>query len=146
MTAGVETPHWHCAGDHAVQLYRHSKAQALPLCCAPPPAKLAEVAQLSLEQEDWETALAAAQDLAAANPGAAARVVTDVMDAVQTHGGDISVVAAGIAFLHAADQHQDTVKVSRLHFTMPVTWCRVPGFLHMVWHTPNSCMALLSLS
>ncbi|KAL3161546.1 hypothetical protein ABBQ32_010413 [Trebouxia sp. C0010 RCD-2024] len=73
-------------GDRALQLYKHSRSQALPLCGAPPAAKLAEVAQLSLHRQDWDTALAAAQDMAAAKPRAAAHIVTALMDGIQTKG------------------------------------------------------------
>lgn len=74
------------SGDRALQLYKHSRSQALPLCGAPPAAKLAEVAQLSLHRQDWDTALAAAQDMAAAKPRAAAHIVTALMDGIQTKG------------------------------------------------------------
>lgn len=80
-----------------------------------PAAKLAEVAQLSIGHQDWETALAAAQDLGATHKGAAAQVVADIMSALQAHGGSISAVAAGMALLRAANQHEDTVKARVLH-------------------------------
>ena len=68
------------------------------------------MAQLSLERQEWDTALAAAQDMAAAQPKAAARVVTAIMDAVQAQGANISEVAAGMALLHDAHQHEDTIR------------------------------------
>ena len=70
------------------------------------------MAQLSLQRQDWDTALAAAQDMAAAKPTAAAQLVVNIMDAVQTQGGNISAVAAGMALLHAAHQHEDAIRVS----------------------------------
>ncbi|KAL3161690.1 hypothetical protein ABBQ38_008789 [Trebouxia sp. C0009 RCD-2024] len=120
------------SGDHALQLYRHSKSQALPLCGAPPAAKLAEVAQLSLQRQDWDTALAAAQDLAAAKPIAAAQIVTDLMHAVQTQGGSISAFAAGMTLLHAAHQHEDTVRLFGLLEAQSAKLLQ-PGHLHMAF-------------
>ena len=70
------------------------------------------MAQLSLERQDWETAMAVAQDMAAADPKAAAQIGMKVMDAVQSQGGNISAVAAGMALLHAAHQHEDAIRVS----------------------------------
>lgn len=75
----------------------------MPACAFPPAAKLADVAQLSIGCQDWETALAAGQDLRVTDTGAAAQVVTNLMNAVQTHGGSISAIAPGLALLHAAD-------------------------------------------
>ena len=119
--AGQLTPRGCPAGDQVLQLYRHSKSQALPLCSAPSAAKLAEVAQLSLQRQDWDTAMAAAQDMSAAEPKAAAQVVTAIMDAVQTQGASVSAVAAGMALLHAAHQHKETVRVSLSHCIVLLT-------------------------
>ena len=104
-------------GDYVVQLYKHFRSQAVPACTFPSTAKLAEVAQLSVERQQWATAMAAAQDLAATNAEAAAQVAADIMHTIQTHSGPISTLAAGMALLHAADRRRDTVKVSLLHCT-----------------------------
>ncbi|KAL3161708.1 hypothetical protein ABBQ38_008807 [Trebouxia sp. C0009 RCD-2024] len=120
------------SGDRVLQLYRHSKSAALPLCGAPPAAKLAEVAQLSLQRQDWDTALAAAQHMAAAQPRPAALVVTNLMDAVQTQGDSISVAAPGMALLHAAHQHQDTVRLFELLEAQSAELLQ-PGHLHMAF-------------
>ncbi|KAL3161697.1 hypothetical protein ABBQ38_008796 [Trebouxia sp. C0009 RCD-2024] len=120
------------SGDSALQLYRHSKLQALPLCGTPPAAKLAEVAQLSLQRQDWDTALAAAQDMAAAKPRAAAQIVTDLMDGIQTQGGSISAFAAGMTLLHAAHQHEDTVRLFGLLEAQSAELLQ-PGHLHMAF-------------
>ena len=65
-----------------------------------------------MQRQDWDTALAAAQDMAAAKPTAAAQLVVNIMDAVQTQGGNISAVAAGMALLYAAHDYKAAFRVS----------------------------------
>lgn len=94
------------------QLYRHFQSKALPLLALPPAAKLADVAKLSSKHRDWETALAAAQDVAATDTQAAARLVNKIIGVMQIYGGKISLAAAAMPVLHAAGQHDNVVKAS----------------------------------
>ena len=57
------------------RLYLHYKSKAVPLLMLPTAAKLADVAKLSSKHRDWETAVAAAQDVAATDTQAAARLI-----------------------------------------------------------------------
>ena len=77
----------------------------------PSASKLADVAELSSRRQDWETALSAAQDVAALDTQAAAHLVEEVMKAMQRCGGNISVLVAAMPLLHAADRHKSVVKV-----------------------------------
>ena len=99
------------ADDELLQLYRHFKSKALPALVSPPAAKLTHVAQLSSQRQDWETALNAAQDVAATDTQAAARLVNKTIGAIQRCGSNISLAAAAMPLLHAAAQAEDVVKV-----------------------------------
>ncbi|KAL3141229.1 hypothetical protein ABBQ38_003570 [Trebouxia sp. C0009 RCD-2024] len=83
-------------GDQAIQLYRHLQSEALPLLMPPPTDKLADVAKLCSELQDWETALAAAQDVAVTDTQAAAQLVNKIMEDIQMYGFNISVAAAAM--------------------------------------------------
>lgn len=81
---------------------------------SPAAAKLADIAQLSTERRDWETALAATQDIAATDTQAAAHLVNETVGAIQRSGSNISVAAAAMPLLHAADQADGVVKVIQM--------------------------------
>ena len=99
------------ADEQVTQLYRHFQSKALPRLTLPPAAKLADVAKLSSKRKDWETAVAAAQDVAATDTQAAARLVNKIMGVMQMYGASISMAAAGMPVLHAAGQHDTVVQV-----------------------------------
>lgn len=94
------------------RLYLHYKSKAVPLLTLPTAAKLADIAKLSSKHRDWETAVAAAQDVAATDTQAAARLIKKIMGVMQIYGGSIIVAAAAMPLLHAAGQHDSVVKVT----------------------------------
>lgn len=102
---------WTVAGDRLLQLYRHLKSMALPALMFPSAAKLVDVAQLSTQRQDWESALTAAQDVAATDMQVAARLVNEIIGAIQRCGSNISVAVAALPLLHAADEAESVVKV-----------------------------------
>ncbi|KAL3141226.1 hypothetical protein ABBQ38_003567 [Trebouxia sp. C0009 RCD-2024] len=97
LSAPAQSMLWYSqAGDQAIQLYRHLQSEALPLLMPPATDKLADVAKLSSELQDWGTALAAAQDVAATDTHAAVLLVNKIMEDIQMYGGSISVAAAAM--------------------------------------------------
>ena len=99
------------AGDQLLQLYGHFKSKAVPVLMFPAAAKLTDIAQLSTQRQNWDTALTAAQDVAATDTQAAARLVNEIIGAVQRCGVDVSVAVAALPLLHAADEAESVVKV-----------------------------------
>ena len=99
------------AGDQLLQLYGHFKSKAGPVLMSPAAAKLTDIAQLSTQLQKWDTALTAAQDVAATDTQAAARLVNDIIGAVQRCGVNVSMVVAAMPLLHAADQSASVVQV-----------------------------------
>ncbi|KAL3147632.1 hypothetical protein ABBQ38_014682 [Trebouxia sp. C0009 RCD-2024] len=102
--------------DQVTQLYRHFQSTALPLLTLPPAAKLADVAKLSSKHSDWETALAAAQDVAATDTHAAVRLVNKIMGVMQIYGGNIGLAAAAMPLFGLLEaQCTERVQPDHLH-------------------------------
>ena len=73
------------AGDKLLHLYSHYKGSALPLLATPPLPCSQQLVILFVEQQHWESAIAAAEDISSAEPQAAAKAVLMVLAALQRH-------------------------------------------------------------